>query len=351
MKHWILPLLAIVGLCFSISFVLRARQPHEKTMPPAPPPQALKSNTVGAVGLVEPASENIDLGCAVSGVITSVDAKAGDTVKKGQVLFEIDQRDSRAQLAARQADLDLARVQLRKLEQEPRPEELPSAEAKVQEAKSALQDAETQKTLIESVSDRRAVKQEDLLRRRIAYASAEARLKQAQADLALLKSGAWEPDKAIARVQIQQAEANLRAVEVEIERRVVRAPMDGTILQSKVHPGQYASCSPGSDALMIFGGGDGWNVRTDIDESEAWRVKPGNTAFASARGNSAARYPLEFSRFEPYIVPKKSLTGDSTERVDTRVLQAIFRFKGARPAVYIGEQMDVFIEAGEPVRP
>jgi HlyD family secretion protein len=48
-------------------------------------------------------------------------------------------------------------------------------------------------------------------------------------------------------------------------------------------------------------------------------------------------------------VPKKSLTGDSTERVDTRVLQVIFSFEPGELPIYVGQQMDVFIEASAPI--
>jgi HlyD family secretion protein len=50
-------------------------------------------------------------------------------------------------------------------------------------------------------------------------------------------------------------------------------------------------------------------------------------------------------RFEPCVVPKKSLTGDSTERVDTRVLQVIFSFTQGDLPIFVGQQMDVFIDA------
>jgi hypothetical protein len=53
---------------------------------------------------------------------------------------------------------------------------------------------------------------------------------------------------------------------------------------------------------------------------------------------------------EPFVVPKKSLTGDSTERVDTRVLQGLYSFDPKSLPVYVGQQMDVFIEAA-PIRP
>jgi hypothetical protein len=95
---------------------------------------------------------------------------------------------------------------------------------------------------------------------------------------------------------------------------------------------------------MIFGAGKGLHVRADIDESEAWRVRAGTPAVASLRGNSRIRLPLDFVRFEPYVIPKKSLTGDVSERVDTRVLQVIYRFTDAKPEVFDGQQLDVFIE-------
>jgi len=50
-------------------------------------------------------------------------------------------------------------------------------------------------------------------------------------------------------------------------------------------------------------------------------------------------------RFEPFVIPKKSLTGDSTERVDTRVLQVIFRVERDDLPLFVGQQLDVFIDA------
>jgi hypothetical protein len=56
---------------------------------------------------------------------------------------------------------------------------------------------------------------------------------------------------------------------------------------------------------------------------------------------------------EPYVVPKRSLTGESSERVDTRVMQVLYSFKRASLPVYPGQLMDVFIEdrPGQPLGP
>jgi hypothetical protein len=45
------------------------------------------------------------------------------------------------------------------------------------------------------------------------------------------------------------------------------------------------------------------------------------------------------------VVPKRSLTGDSVERVDTRVLQVIYAFSPESLPVHVGQQVDAFIEA------
>ena len=73
--------------------------------------------------------------------------------------------------------------------------------------------------------------------------------------------------------------------------------------------------------------------------------KSGAKAIAYLRGNAAISVPTTFVRIEPYVTPKKSLTGGSNERVDTRVLQVLFAFDRAALPIYVGQQMDVFIEA------
>ena len=214
----------------------------------------------------------------------------------------------------------------------------------MREAQANLADAEVQVRLIESVTDRRAVREEDVQRRRLAYQAAQARLAEAQAQLALLKAGAWAPDIAVAKSEVAQAEAQLKLVETNVDRLSMRAPIAGVILQNKVRLGQYAQCGPLSEPLMILGSVTPLHVRVDVDEHDAWRVRGGAPAVASPRGNGSLRIPLEFVRFEPYVIPKKSLTGDSTERVDTRVLQVIYRVKDQDAPLYVGQQMDVYIE-------
>ena len=339
------PLIAAIAFVFAIGAVVAMKPVRHAELPPSPPPAAKFESSVGAVGLIEANSENIEISCAVSGMVTQLYVKAGDRVQPGQKLFSLDDRDLHADLAVKRAVLDNARAQFAKLKAEPRPEELPPLEAKVREAQALLADAEVQVNLIESVSDSRAVKKEDVLRRRHNYEAAQARLAQAEKDLALTEAGAWGPDLQIARTQVAQAEAAVHQDEVNIERLTTRAPIEGTILQNKVRLGQYAQCGPLNEPLMLLGSVSPLHVRVDVDEHDALRVREGAPAVGSPRGNGSLRVALEFVRFEPYVIPKKSLTGDSTERVDTRVRQMIYRIVAENSSLFVGQQMDVYIEA------
>ena len=104
--------------------------------------------------------------------------------------------------------------------------------------------------------------------------------------------------------------------------------------------------TPPNQPLIVLGNTDKMHVRIDIDEYDIPRFRSGSPAVAVPRGNLQEKYPLTFLRVEPFVVPKKSLTGDNTERVDTRVLQVIYEFDPTgRPPLFVGQQVEVFIDA------
>ncbi|HLL87781.1 MAG TPA: hypothetical protein VK324_00605, partial [Tepidisphaeraceae bacterium] len=123
---------------------------------------------------------------------------------------------------------------------------------------------------------------------------------------------------------------------------------DGRVLQVKVRAGEFAPAGVMQTPLMLVGGVDRMHVRVDVDENDAWRVRPAAKAKAFVRGNPSLATDLQFVRIEPYVVPKRSLTGESTERVDTRVLQVVYGFDPGSLPVYVGQQMDVFVEDAGP---
>jgi len=339
-----IPALAGAALIFASVSVARLRPVDIKTEPFQKPPTAPFAHEVGAVGLVEASSENIALSIPVPGLVTTVYVKAGDRVKKGQPLFALDDRDLRAERALRESNLELAKARLARLEASPRPEEIPPAEARVNEADAQLSDAKVQLDLMEGVRDKRAIRAEDLERRKRAVQAADAKLDEAKAALRLLRAGTWTKDMEVARAEVAQAQSQVERVRADLERLTISSPIQGEILQCNIRVGEYAAAGPLSQPLMLMGAVDQLHVRAEVDERDAARVRPGASVIASVRGDTSHQFKLRFVRFEPFVVPKRNLNGDGGERVDTRVLQVIYALDRS-VAVRPGQQLDILIEA------
>jgi len=90
-----------------------------------------------------------------------------------------------------------------------------------------------------------------------------------------------------------------------------------------------------------------------VDEHDAWRVRGGALAAASPRGNGSIRIPLEFVPLRALCDPKTVAHRDSTERVDTRVLQVIYRVKDQNASLYVDNKWTFTSDSGrgEPVAP
>ena len=186
---------------------------------------------------------------------------------------------------------------------------------------------------------------EDFASRRQAVAVAREQLAQAKASDELLRAGAWGPDKLVSRAAVAEARAQVQQTRIDLERLTVTAPVDGQVLQVDVRAGEFVAQTDTTE-LLVLGNIRPLHVRIDIDESDIPRFATGRPARGFVRGQTDYPIPLDFVRVEPYVVPKKSLTGGDTERVDTRVLQLIFAVNAANKAtLYVGQQLDVFIDA------
>jgi len=286
--------LALLGLVAAGSLILRLRANFNEPVPPppvAPAPKAF-ANSIGGAGLVEARRENTLIGVPSAGLVTEVHVKVWDRVKVGQPLLQLDTRDLRASLVPQQAQVRVSEASLERIR--------------------------AQLARLEAVGDPRAVSAEDIKLRR--------------------------SDVAVAEAQLEAARATVAQTQALIERLTVRSPIDGTILQANIRAGEYATPAA-QTAPLVLGVTDELQLRVDVDEQLAPRIHKGLRASACIKGDSSNPIPLEFVRIEPYIVPKRSLTGSSLERVDTRVLQVIFSFpNNAERPIYVGQQMDVYME-------
>jgi RND family efflux transporter MFP subunit len=285
--------LALAGLAAAGSLVLRLRAGLIEPVPALPVAPPAKPYAIAASGLVEASRENTLLGVPAPGLVVRVHVKVWDRVEAGAPLLQLDDRDLRATLLTQRANIAVA--------------------------EAVLQRARTPLVRIEGLHKTGAVTDDELDARRNDVAVAEAQL-------------------AAARAAVAQTESLL-------ERLVVRAPIAGTILQVNVRAGEYIATLGSTVPPLVLGNIDEVQVRADVDEQVAPRVRPGRRAVGYLKGDTKNPIPMEFVRIEPFVIPKRSLTGASTERVDTRVLQVIFKFANRpdRP-IYVGQQMDLYLE-------
>lgn len=283
---------SLLGIAAVTYMVYSTTAQEEIPDPPLPPPIKASAQAIAASGLVESWEENVRLSLPVAGVVQEVFVKVSDRVEKETPLLRLDDRDLQAQLKVQEAD------------------------AKVQEALLARAYHQHQRT--ESLQLTQSVSEEEVQNRRDEWTIQKARLETSQA-------------------MVEQTRTLL-------DRLTLKAPRAGTLLQVNTRPGEYLM--PGNTApAFLFGPIDSLQVRAEVDEQIAPRIQPNSKAVAYVKGDTTRPIPLEFVRIEPYITPKRNLTGSSEERVDTRVLQIIFKISNpASFPIYVGQQMDIFIE-------
>ncbi len=336
-------------LCLVLIFVSLWREiesPATKE-PNIPPPVAPFKSSISGTGIVEPSSGNILVGTSLNKIVSSINVKVGDKVKKGDILFTLDDRDLKANLETQKAAYDSSLAKLKRLEAFPRKEDLLAATAVAADAKAELNLAESQYKMVQSLPDPRAISEEEKLRRLSNYQQAEAKWQQAQADLEKIQSGTWKPDLEIASTELQEAKASVIQIQTEIDRSIIRAPIEGTVLQINIHKGEMVQSDNLQKPAMIIGNTNELYLRVSIDQLDIPFFNSKEPAVAYFQDNAKLKFPLEFVSVDPFLVPKRNLTNDLSETIDTRVLQIIYRIKNGNYPIYVGQQMEAFIDTSD----
>lgn len=299
---------ALIGIVLAVVLVRRVANKPSAPGPVSPPARSPYAQSLAASGLIEARGENVRIASQKAGVVAKVFVKVGDIVSAGAPLFQLNDRESRALLATEEAELE-------------------SLKATVLTRQVLLRDTEDQLRRGRKLREEGVITEEEMNRRLFATERAKAELVSSERE-------------------VEAATAQRDLVRTTVELLTVRAPSDGHVLQVNVRPGEFASASLTAEPLLLLntGGNDRLQVRADIDEQTAIDFTPGTPAVGAIKGRSDWTVPLRFVRVEPYVVPKRSLTGDSFERVDTRVLQVIYEFDRPTFPIYVGQQVDVFIE-------
>ena len=216
--RYVLTAMAVLALSFAVFQMDKASRKGPPTRPAAEPARSSYAETVAGFGIVEPETENIAVGTHLSGVVKAVHVRVNDRVSVGGLLFELDDRQTTAELAVREAMRESAAAQLARLEALPRKEEVPPLEARVAEAKANLEDKEKLFERAKRGTSSGAVTPEAYDTSKTAVDVARAQLRRAQSELDLAAAGAWNCDRAVARAALAQAQAQCDQTRTELAR-------------------------------------------------------------------------------------------------------------------------------------
>ncbi|MFV0339029.1 MAG: efflux RND transporter periplasmic adaptor subunit [Parachlamydiaceae bacterium] len=284
--------LSILGLLATIILYALLHSSGPKVEPVVAPAANPYATAVAAAGIVEASRNNVEIGTPISGIIKRIYVKVWQDVKKNDPLFSLDDRELMGQLYVQEANQAIAEATLNKLED--------------------------QLQRLKAVEDPRAVSLDEVKTR--------------------------ENEVLVSKAELAKAKAEVVQTKLLLDRITVKSPKDGTIIQSNFRNGEFVEASSNTP-VMILGELNQLQIRVDVDEQNASRIRPNQPAVAFPKNNTKYKIPLRFIRIEPYVIPKKSLTGGSTERVDTRVLQIIYKFpRDQEVQIFVGQQMDVFID-------
>lgn len=385
-----LPKFAALAVVVIVAVILLQPQgPSESPAPAAP-----VARRVAAPGLIEPESGVMKLSFEIAGKIRAVNIREGQIVKAGQIVAELESADQQARLAAANAALRATEMNRRIVEHDivcelarcernvdrfkaeysllkagPRPEEISRAQAAMAEAEAdarrATEEAKRYSNPAGIDNGAWSMQQRDNIL--LLAETSGARLKAARAALQELESGyrKQDIDKAgallggaeaelarcvstrearleLAKAQHAEALARSQTSEVEVQRTILRAPIDGTVLWTNHYVGESVGVlSP--DPVMAIADCSRMRVRADVDEADFAQLKVEQRVRIVSEAFQGKSFKGTLVRISDSAGRKRFSTGESRERVDIKVLETTIRFDEPCP-LRMGVRVTTYFE-------
>ncbi|MES5457237.1 EmrA/EmrK family multidrug efflux transporter periplasmic adaptor subunit [Acinetobacter baumannii] len=239
-------------------------------------------------------AETAQITSMVSGQVAQVLVKDTQTVHRGDVLVRIDDRDAKIALAQAEAELAKAKRQYKQTAANSsslnsqvvvRADEINSAKAQVAQAQADYDKAALELNRRAQLAASGAVSKEELTKAQSAVETAKAGLELAKAGLAQATSSRKAAESTLAANEaliqgvsetstpdVQVAQAHVEQAQLDLERTVIRAPVDGVITRRNIQVGQRVA--PGTSMMMIVPLNDLY-VDANFKESQLKKVRPG----------------------------------------------------------------------------
>ena len=254
--------------------------------PPAPAFTAAKvqrgdvAKTITATGKLQ-AVTTVQVGTQVSGTVSDIYVDFNSQVKKGQIIARLDPSQLQAQLTQAQANLTSAQMSVQSGTAAVAAAEaaVEAAAANVQRLQSAVDDAQLNQDRTRQLVEEKVAARRDLETAQAAYNQAVAQRQQgaAQVNQARAQAQSARSQLAQARAQVAQAGAAVQLASVNLEKSIIRAPIDGVVTARNVDVGQTVAASFQAPVLFLIAHDlTRMQVLADIDEADVGQLQTGN---------------------------------------------------------------------------
>lgn len=322
--------------------------PAVATAATSEPVTASDFGRIAARGRVEPISEQLELAIGVVGTLAHVYVDQGDTVKKNQLLADLIDDDQKARVDQASATVALREAELTKLLNGARPEERQQTAARVDELKARLTLTEQEFNRIQPLAARGVSSMQELDHAVSSHAEAVAQVNAAAAALALINAPPREEDVAMARANLELAQAQLKEEQSLLAKEELRSPIDGVVLRRYLKSGETIAIQPLMPIVEVADT-NRLRIRAEIDETDVAHVTVGDQVSVSADGYPGQRFHGEVSRISPRMGRKNVGSDKPTEKADTNVMDVLVNLDTAIN-LPVGLRVDVYVEPSKVAR-
>jgi HlyD family secretion protein len=189
------------------------------------------------------AHHKIQLASKVVGKVAWIGVEKGDRVRQGQVIVRLEDDEYRAQLQQARGQLASYQARLEELRNGSRPEEVQVAKANLEVARADLANSKVNLERARKLSEARVVAQQALDDAQARHDSQTARVASLERTYELVRIGPRQEVIDQVRGQIEQAKGQVAFFETQLANTVIRAPINGTILERAVERGEFVTTS------------------------------------------------------------------------------------------------------------
>jgi len=187
------------------------------------------------------AAHKIELAAKVIGKVAWIGVEKADKVKAGQVLVRLEDDEYRANVLSAQGNLEMLKAKLAEAEHGSRPEEIAKAKADLDQARADQENARVSLERTRGLVHDKISAQQTLDDAQARYDSAVAKVASLDRAYELVKLGPRQEEIDALKAQVDQARGTLDYAQVQLDNTVIRAPIDGTILERNVEQGEFVT--------------------------------------------------------------------------------------------------------------